>query len=48
MNSSVDGSNDVAVSGFIRGRLTITALLMVWFAVGWWLCGVPHALVLWG
>ena len=40
------GQMDVAVSGFIRGRLTITTLLMVWFAVGWWLCGVPHALIL--
>ena len=37
---------DGAVSGFIRGRLTITTILMAWFAIGWWLCGVPHAIVL--
>jgi len=40
------GKMDAAVSGFVRGRLTIAALLGLWHAIGWSLCGVPYGLVL--
>jgi predicted PurR-regulated permease PerM len=35
-----------AVSGFFRGRFVVSAIMAVLFAVGWWLCGVPYAVVL--
>ncbi len=37
---------DTAVSGFVRGRLTIAGILAMVFAIGWTICGVPYALVL--
>ncbi|MCK4871315.1 MAG: AI-2E family transporter [Phycisphaerales bacterium] len=37
---------DQAVSGFVRGRLVICALMGLMFAVGWWICGVPYWLLL--
>jgi predicted PurR-regulated permease PerM len=37
---------DAAVSGFVRGRLTIAAILVVHYCIGWWLCGIPGALLL--
>lgn len=37
---------DAAVSGFVRGRLVIAAVLGLVFAIGWSLCGVPHAVLL--
>lgn len=40
------GKMDRALSGFIRGRLTISACLGVMYAVGWMMCGVPHGVLL--
>lgn len=40
------GKMDRALSGFIRGRLTVSACLAVMYAVGWTLCGVPHGVLL--
>lgn len=40
------GKMDVAVSAFVRGRLTISFILGAVFAVGWTICGVPHAVLL--
>lgn len=37
---------DRALSGFVRGRLTICVCLGVMYAVGWVLCGVPHGMLL--
>jgi len=37
---------DAAVSGFVRGRIVICALMGVLFAIGWWVCGVPYWLLL--
>lgn len=35
-----------AVSGFFRGRFVVSSIMCVLFAAGWWLCGVPYALLL--
>lgn len=35
-----------AVAGFFRGRFVVSLIMCALFAVGWWLCGVPYALVL--
>ncbi len=35
-----------AFAGFFRGRLLQSAILAVELCFGWWLCGVPHWLVL--
>ena len=40
------GSMDRAVSGFVRGRLVISAILGTIFAVGWLIVGVPYSLAL--
>ncbi|MBA3697860.1 MAG: AI-2E family transporter [Planctomycetes bacterium] len=40
------GKMDHAISGFVRGRLTICAVMGVMYAVGWTICGVPHAVLL--
>lgn len=40
------GSMDRAVSGFVRGRLVISAILGTVFAIGWLIVGVPYALAL--
>lgn len=37
---------DHAISGFVRGRLTICAVMGVIYATGWTICGVPHAVLL--
>lgn len=37
---------DAVIAGFIRGRLTICALMMLWFALGYWLAGVPVPLLM--
>lgn len=37
---------DRAIAGFVRGRLTIAFLLSIFYAVGFWLIGVPAPLVL--
>ncbi len=37
---------DRAVSGFVRGRVVISAIMGVLLAAGWWACGVPYWLLL--
>jgi len=37
---------DRAISGFVRGRLTICCVMGVIYAAGWTICGVPHAVLL--
>lgn len=37
---------DLAISGFVRGRLTISAILAVLFTIGYALVGVPAPLIL--
>ena len=37
---------DGAISGFIRGRLSIAALTGIAYAVGWTFCGVPFAVLI--
>ncbi len=37
---------DRAVSGFVRGRLVISAILGTVFAIGWLIVGVPYSLAL--
>lgn len=39
-------SMDVAVGGFFRGRVIISMIVGTLLALGWWICGVPHALAL--
>ena len=39
-------SMDRAVSGFVRGRLVISAILGAIFAIGWLIVGVPYSLAL--
>ncbi len=40
------GAMDRAVSGFVRGRLVISAILGTVFAIGWLIVGVPYSLAL--
>ena len=40
------GAMDRAVSGFVRGRLVISAILGTIFAIGWLIVGVPYSLAL--
>jgi predicted PurR-regulated permease PerM len=40
------GLMDRAVSGFVRGRIVISGIMGLLFAVGWLLCGVPYAITL--
>lgn len=35
-----------AVSGFFRGRFVVSVIMCFLFVGGWWLCGVPYALLL--
>lgn len=37
---------DKVIAGFVRGRLTICAILVVHYSVGYWLIGVPAPLIL--
>jgi len=37
---------DRAIAGFVRGRLTIAFILSIFYAIGFWLIGVPAPLVL--
>ncbi len=37
---------DRAISGFVRGRITIASILAVLFTIGWWSIGVPAPVVL--
>ncbi|QQS08567.1 MAG: AI-2E family transporter [Phycisphaerales bacterium] len=36
---------DRVIAGFVRGRITISALMVVWYSLGFWLIGVPAPLV---
>lgn len=40
------GKMDRAISGFIRGRLTICAILAVLFTIAYWVAGVPAPLII--
>jgi predicted PurR-regulated permease PerM len=37
---------DEVVSGFVRGRIIISLIMGVMLSFGWFVCGVPHAVVL--
>jgi predicted PurR-regulated permease PerM len=37
---------DRVIAGFIRGRLTIASILIVYYVVGYWIIGVPAFLIL--
>ena len=37
---------DHAVSGFVRGRIVISLIMAIMFAIGWKVCGVPYAITL--
>ncbi len=37
---------DRVIAGFVRGRIVISMIIGVICAVGWWICGVPYAIVL--
>jgi predicted PurR-regulated permease PerM len=37
---------DQAVSGFVRGRITIVFILSAVFSIGWTICGVPYGFLL--
>ena len=37
------GQMDRVVAGFVRGRIVISLILGVLYAVGWYACGVPYA-----
>lgn len=40
------GAMDRAISGFVRGRITIAFIMGVMFAIGWKITGVPYAMAL--
>ena len=40
------GRMDAAVSGFVRGRILICAVMSVVYGIGWTIFGVPYALLL--
>lgn len=40
------GLMDRAVSGFVRGRIVICAIMGLLFAIGWLICGVPYAITI--
>jgi len=37
---------DAAISGFVRGRIVISAIMGILLAIGWAFCGVPYWLIL--
>lgn len=37
---------DRVIAGFVRGRIVIAIIVAVMLVVGWYLCGVPYAIVL--
>ena len=37
---------DWALSGFVRGQITVSAIMAAMYATGWWLVGLNYALVL--
>jgi len=38
------GRMDEVVASFVRGRIVISLIMGVLFAIGWWICGVPYAI----
>jgi predicted PurR-regulated permease PerM len=40
------GKMDMAISGFVRGRLMICFFMSLMYAIGWTICGIPHAVLL--
>lgn len=40
------GQMDQVISGFVRGRLTIGAIMVVYYTVAYWLIGSPASLIL--
>jgi predicted PurR-regulated permease PerM len=40
------GKMDLAISGFVRGRLLTCSVMSVIYATGWTIMGVPHAVLL--
>jgi predicted PurR-regulated permease PerM len=40
------GAMDRAISGFVRGRITVAFIMGVMFAIGWKFTGVPYAMAL--
>jgi len=40
------GRMDLVIAGFVRGRLTIAAIIIVLYTVGYWLIGVPAPLLI--
>ncbi len=37
---------DRVIAGFVRGRIIVSLLMGVGFAIGWWIIGVPYAILL--
>jgi predicted PurR-regulated permease PerM len=37
---------DRVIAGFVRGRLTVAAIMMVLYSIGYWLAGMPAPLIL--
>lgn len=37
---------DRVVAGFVRGRIVISLIMGALLAIGWWICGVPYAIML--
>ncbi len=42
----IAGRMDGVVSAYFRERLIISGIMAVMFWIGWWICGVPYALLL--
>jgi predicted PurR-regulated permease PerM len=40
------GKMDRVIAGFVRGRIIVSLLMGVMFAIGWWIVGVPYAILL--
>lgn len=40
------GQMDRVIAGFVRGRLTIAFILMLYYTLGYWIVGVPAPLIL--
>jgi predicted PurR-regulated permease PerM len=37
---------DSVIAGFVRGRLTVAAIMMIFYTIGYWLIGTPAPLIL--
>ncbi|HRQ74765.1 MAG TPA: AI-2E family transporter [Phycisphaerales bacterium] len=40
------GKMDRVIAGFVRGRIIVSLLMGIGFAIGWWWIGVPYAILL--